>query len=79
MNAEDQVAQGRFAGPVLTQYAVNLAGGDGQRYVFEGDQGSEPLSDTLERKQRRVGRAAAWFGCVPGGYDNNSRIRRRGP
>ncbi len=47
MHAEDQVAQGRFAGAVLAEDAVNFAGTKIERDVRQRREAAEPLADRL--------------------------------
>jgi hypothetical protein len=51
-DAEDDVAQRRLAGAVLAEQAVDLAGGDVERYAVERGEVAEALADAVDREQR---------------------------
>ena len=59
VDAREGLDQGRLAGPVVAEEAVDLAGPDLERDAFEGDDGAEVLRDVAGLEEGRSGR---WHG-----------------
>jgi hypothetical protein len=56
LHAGKHADQRRFAGPVLAQEDVNLAGPEVERDIVVGDDAREPLGDAAQGKHRGLAR-----------------------